>query len=103
MNATESPALIIAKTIAAQIGFNLLMCLGARDKQAMGAGGGIQGGYYFRFSNCRVLRSGSVMVALLPNDTYRVVIMNSRDAVVFTADSVYADQLAGILSEKIGA
>ena len=103
MNNTVPSAAIIASVIAGQIGLQTLMCLGAHDKCALEGAGSMQGAFQFKFSNCRKIKSGFVTIALMHDDTYRVIILTSRCVQAYFAEGIHDDQLRGILQDNIGA
>lgn len=86
----------IANTIKQQIGVNTLMCIGAHNMGALPATDKILGGLAFKLGrNPKMKQGGSVMIQLMPNDTYTVRIMTSRGKMVLESSNVYAEDLAG--------
>jgi hypothetical protein len=87
---------IIANTIRKQIGFNTLMCIGAHNLGVLPATDKTLGGLAFKLGrNPKMKQGGSVMIQLMPNDTYTVRIMTSRGKMVLEAEDVYCDMLGG--------
>jgi hypothetical protein len=86
----------IANTIRDQIGINTLMCIGAHNLGIVPATDKILGGLAFKLGrNPKMKQGGTVMIQLLPSDTYRVAIMTSRGKMVLEQEDVYCDQLGG--------
>lgn len=86
----------IANTIKHQIGINTLMCIGAHNLGIVPATDKQLGGLAFKLGrNPKMKQGGSVMIFLLPNDTYRVAIMSSRGKMMLEQEDVYCDQLGG--------
>ena len=95
--------LSIARTIAAQIGTNNMMCFGANRMVALPETESYRGGLEFHFTNCRIIPRGKVIVELNYSDTYTVTIQNVRGREVYKCADIYCDQLFDILHEKIGS
>ena len=96
----------IANTIRDQIGINTLMCIGAHNLGIVPATDKILGGLAFKLGrNPKMKQGGTVMIQLLPSDTYRVAIMTSRGKMVLDISDVYGDQLgssSGVIEQVTG-
>jgi hypothetical protein len=92
----------IAETIVSQIGRNNMMCLGATNRTFMSETENVLGGLSFKFTNCFKIKSGTVLVFLMPSDTYTVKIYNRLGNIQWDIDDVYCDGLADVLQDKIG-
>lgn len=86
----------IANVIKHQIGANTLMCIGAHQLFAIPESETILGGLQFKVSrNPKMKQGGTVVIKLMPSDTYAVTITNSRDKVLLDVSDVYCEDLCG--------
>lgn len=96
--------LTIANTIRDQIGIMNIMAFGVPRKSMMALPANDErlGGLFFKFTNCPNIRNGSVMVELMPSDTYRVTVKNQLGNVKYQGDDIYCDVLFDVLDRVIG-
>jgi hypothetical protein len=98
MTTTLNPATReIARTILDQIGTNTIMCLGVPRNTICVIPETTEhlGGVQFKFTNCPKVRTGTVRVLLMPNDTYNVEVLNIRGRKIAEFSNVYCEMLGG--------
>ena len=96
-----SHQVMIAKTVAEQIGGRRLGALGATKKIALRATDKIRGGLQFSAS-LYGKKQCKVVVELMPADTYRVSLIKPRTLVVVSkADDIYADEVGPLVESMV--
>jgi hypothetical protein len=105
INATRTnESISIANTILEQIGRWNIAAFGVPPKSIMALSENEfrLGGVMFKFTNCPKIRSGTVIVELMPSDTYTVSILSPLKIVLAKREQIYCDQLFDYLDVQIG-
>lgn len=101
-----TPNLDVAQTILKQLNQrSLVMMIGAKDFMGAGAEDGHSGSLKFRFSTRSADGSNSIVIKLMPSDTYRVEFWSIRGTSVKlkkAVDDVYADALRKTIEYQTG-
>ena len=84
----------IAHIIKDQIGINTAMCIGFKNPRALPCTDLRVGGLMFGIiPNPNVRTGGTVVVELMPSDTYKVSVFQRNGELVDSRDDIYCDAL----------
>jgi len=84
----------IAHIIKDQIGINTAMCIGFKNPKALPCTDLRRGGLMFGIiANPNVRTGGTVVVELMPSDTYKVSVFQKNGELVDSNDDIYCDAL----------